>query len=66
MTNPIVVKSWDQLPPVVSDQGEYFSTRLLERKYREMKITLEAIAMNGLDASQCRRAANIALGVERS
>jgi len=36
-TEPKVVKTWDELPPVVFDQGDAFSTRVLERKYRKME-----------------------------
>lgn len=36
-----VVQTWDELPPVVSDGGEHFSTRVLERKYRELENQLE-------------------------
>ena len=32
-----VVTSWDQLPPVVYDGEEAFSTRVLEDKYRKME-----------------------------
>lgn len=45
-----VVKTWDELPPVVSDQGEYFSTRVLERKHRKMQSALVKILnINGCE-----------------
>ncbi len=57
MSEIVKVKSWDALPPVVQGQGELFSTRILERKYRKMEDALRAIANNGLDAKQCRELA---------
>jgi len=65
MTEIQTVKSWDQLPPVVTNQGEAFSTRVLERKYRTMKEALELIANAGMDAGQCQDTALNALFVER-
>lgn len=49
-----VVRTWDALPPVVFDQGEAYSTRVLEHKYRRMKSALSLIADTGMDARQCR------------
>jgi hypothetical protein len=49
-----IVQTWDEIPPVVFDQGEAFSTRALERKYRTMQEALEMIADLGLDAEQCQ------------
>lgn len=40
---PRIVKTWDELPPVVFDQGEAFSTRVLERQHREMQSELEML-----------------------
>jgi len=34
---PKIVRSWDEMPPVVFDGDEAFSTRLLERRYRKME-----------------------------
>ncbi|MBA3030987.1 MAG: hypothetical protein FP816_19545 [Desulfobacteraceae bacterium] len=50
---PKIVKTWDEMPPVVFDQCEAFSTRVLEHKFRKMKDALESIASHGLDAKQC-------------
>jgi len=30
-------KTWDELPPVVWAEGEWFTTRLLEAQYRRLK-----------------------------
>jgi DNA-binding transcriptional regulator YbjK len=49
-----VVRHWDSMPPVLHDQGQAYSTRVLERKYRMMEDALNAIVNNGLDAVQCR------------
>lgn len=39
-----VVKTWDELPPFVSNGCDVFSTRVLEKKSREMFNALEFIA----------------------
>lgn len=39
-----IVKSWDAMPPIVYDGIEAFSTRILERNYREMERVLKFIA----------------------
>lgn len=36
MSDIRVVRSWDELPPVVQQGGESFSTRVLERQHRDM------------------------------
>jgi hypothetical protein len=38
-----IVKSWDELPPVVSAEGETFSTRVLEKQFRETQSELEML-----------------------
>jgi hypothetical protein len=43
-TEPKVVKTWDELPPIVFDQGEAFSTRVLERQHRNMFDALTKIS----------------------
>jgi len=48
------VRHWDSMPPVLHDQGQAYSTRVLERKYRLMMEALEDIANQGMDAKQCR------------
>jgi len=40
MRGPKIVTSWDQLPPVVVADGELFSTRVLEERYRKMEMLL--------------------------
>lgn len=40
---PKIVKTWDEMPPVVFDGAEAFSTRVLERNYREMQVALQKI-----------------------
>ena len=52
-----VVKHWDAMPVVVMAEGEMFSTRVLERKYRMMEDALNAMVNNGLDARQCHELA---------
>jgi hypothetical protein len=47
-------RTWDELPPVVYADGEYFSTRILERNYRKMEDALDLIANTGMGAKQCR------------
>ena len=56
-----IIRTWDELPPVVYAEGACFSTRTLEHKYRQMEEALTAIANQGLDASQCRDVAVEAL-----
>jgi hypothetical protein len=55
------IKTWDALPPVVFGQGEAFSTRILEHRYRTMENALQTIADNGLDARQCQKLARMVL-----
>lgn len=43
MIEPRIVRTWDELPPVVFYQGEYFSTRVLEYKHRKMQSALVKI-----------------------
>ena len=38
-----VVTTWDELPPVLQDGGELFSTRVLERKHRESVEVAKAL-----------------------
>lgn len=38
-----LVKTWDELPPVLQDGGEFFSTRVLERKHREAVEVAKAL-----------------------
>lgn len=40
---PRVVKTWDELPPVVQAHGEVFSTRVLEKQYRDIQTELETL-----------------------
>jgi hypothetical protein len=42
MNEPKIVKAWDEMPPVVFDGHEAFSTRFLARKYREMESAMRA------------------------
>lgn len=35
MADVKIVKTWDELPVVVQNDGEWFSTRVLERKHRD-------------------------------
>lgn len=37
-----IVRTWDEIPPVVQWGGEFFSTRVLEKNYRDMKSQLAA------------------------
>ena len=37
-----VVKTWDEIPPVVQYGGEFFSLRVLEKNYHDMKAQLAA------------------------
>jgi hypothetical protein len=50
-------RTWDELPPVVYAEGEYYSTRILEGNYRNMQDALDLIANTGMDAKQCRELA---------
>ncbi|WP_417459139.1 hypothetical protein [Kordiimonas sp.] len=43
MTDTKIVKTWDELPPVTSSGGEFFSTRVLERKHREAVSVAKAL-----------------------
>ena len=52
-----VVRHWDAMPVVVMAEGEMFSTRVLERKYRMMEDALSAMVNNGLDARPCHELA---------
>ena len=38
MSKPKIVQKWDELPPVVWDGEESFSTRVLERKYERTRM----------------------------
>lgn len=46
----IVVKSWDALPPELSDGSLTYSTRVLEHNYRKMQEALETLA-KGFDCT---------------
>ena len=46
--SPRVITAWSLLPPVVFDQNEAFSTRVLENQHRKMKEALEWIAGQNL------------------
>ena len=39
----MIVREWDQMPPVVHSGDEIFSTRALEKKYRDMETKLGKI-----------------------
>ena len=39
MSEPRVVRTWDELPPVVEAEGEVFSTRVLEHRYRALEAS---------------------------
>lgn len=54
-------RTWDEVPPVVYAEGEYFSTRILAHNYRNMQDALELIANTGMDARQCRELAESTL-----
>ena len=67
MVNEIkVVRHWDSMPPVLHDQGQAYSTRVLERKYRRMEDALEAMVNQGMDAKQCRDLASEILAEVRA
>ena len=38
---PRIVRTWDEMPTVVYSEGEAFSTRILERKCREMERAMQ-------------------------
>ena len=40
------ITSWDALPPVVEAQGEFFSTRILEDRYRRMEALCKDVFEN--------------------
>jgi hypothetical protein len=62
MTDIKIVKSWDAMPPVLYDGDEAFSTRLLEKQYRELEQRnkeLEAKYLKAVDLAD--RASDSAL-----
>ena len=38
-----IVTSWDELPPVVNDQGQWYSTRVMEKQYRDALSQVEQV-----------------------
>jgi len=45
-----IVKTWDEIPPVVYDGEDAFSIRYLERNYRKMKEAL--LKIRDMDCSR--------------
>ena len=42
-TEPIIVTSWDSMPPEVYAEGEVYSTRVLAAKYKKMENALKEL-----------------------
>ena len=38
-TQVVIVTNWDRLPPIVTSEGEVFSTRLLKKQHDDLKHT---------------------------
>lgn len=64
-----VVKTWDEIPPVVQYGGEFFSLRVLEKNYHDMKAQLAAAEQRAAQAEceavrECEGAAAIYCNAE--
>ena len=40
---PIIARTWDQLPPVVQADGEWFSTRVLAKQHSDQQAEIERL-----------------------
>jgi len=47
-----IVKTWDEIPPVVQDGVEFFSLRVLEKNYHDMKAQLAAAEQRAAQAER--------------
>lgn len=56
-----IVTGWDQMPANVEADGQIFSTRVLEKRYRDMVSVLEIVAGmspdDPIDAEMCKNKA---------
>lgn len=69
MSEIMIVKYWDSMPPVVYDGpgvSQAYSTRVLERQWRRMEQTLEQIAKGEYTAEEAQIAASASLGWVRN
>ena len=62
MSDIKIVRNWDDFPPVVRDGNEWFSTRVLERQYREAMKEIESMREELAEADEIIKSLRLETG----